>query len=853
MRVAAASILTIFFCLAGGIRPGDQTALANEAAGGSRTEAPVLEPCGTWLALERPSSPGLLFEPAARPGDGPLLRDSAHFRVHYAGAGLGAYADSILAAAEKAYTTLVAGLGFNPPPADGTNGGDSRTDIYIQPFASFPYLGRTMPEDWTASPYPNSCTSYIEMVDTLGLDLLLTTAAHEFFHVIQLGLDADENVSFLEMTAVWLEDIVYDDINAYRRYLPGFFSRPEKALFSFTYSNVVWAIYLAENFGNGIIRQIFETAAPAAGDDIQPASESVLGSYSTTLAEQFTAFTRWNFFTNVRDDGLHYQEGGSFPLVDLERTYDCLPVLSYVIGSLSRPGKLACNYYLIHGNAHTDTLRVGLMPEWWATSILTSTRFFPGETSTVQFTYPPSTAGPVPYDEPRWEEADSLLLIYNIYTSVQSSNSYGFSIHPLPTEPPGPPYLLVLDRDGCRRPFDGTGDDFSILAGQDYPYASELAGLAVRFALSDTLPADLSRCDAVFVIGGYDGAGVDLQAAELETLMTYMDSGGDIYLESNRLGSWLDPGQGSPSPPEELFWSYFGCDFLPGDTMTTGNVSAWQTRAGSALGAFSFDYDWGSPADDRVGELLPTTADTLAVDQSGRVRAVLQAGANESFRIHSTVLLGASTGAELGSSRASYLYRILEVLQSKVSALAVSAVEVSSAGGRVRLSGTIEGYAGERITLIRTDPAAASAEVRRPVDIRIQGRQGRFEVSDSPPAGHSFVYRLVAGIDGTGRVLWQGEVIVAASAPALGPVYPNPSRGAFSLVVESAETVQGWFRIFDAAGRQIYAQRRFLSPGQNELQFGGRDAAGRRLSSGVYFIRLDTPTASFQRKVIVLR
>ena len=853
MRISPVSILFLLLSLAGSDRPDAQPAFTERASSGSQALTRQPEPCGTWQVLQAKAGLGLQWEPAARPDSDSLMINSAHFRVHYNDHGLDEYADSILAAAEKAYATLITDLGYITPPSDGTNGGDSRTDIYIRPYTVFPHLGRTMPEDWRAVPYPNSYTSYIELVDTLGLDLLLTTTAHEFFHVIQVGYDLDEKVSFLELTAVWLEDVVYDDINAYRRYLPNFFSRPEKALFSHIYSNVVWAIYLAENFGNGVIREIFETAAATSGDDILPASESVLSGYGTSFADQFVTFTRWNFYTGARDDGLHYQEGTSFPLVEIERTYDCLPVLNYVIGMLSKPGKLACNYYLFHGNAHTDTLRVDLIPEWWATSILTSTRFFPGETSTIQFTYQPSTSGPVPYNEPRWPEADSLLLIYNIDSSILSSNSYGFSVYPLPTEPPTPSYVLILDRDGCRRPFDGINDDFGSLAGQDYAYAAALAEQSIRFALSDTIPADLSRCDAIFVIGGYDGEGVDLQTAELETLMTFMDRGGDVCLESNRLGDWIDPAQGSPTASEEAFWNYFGCDFLPGDTMTTGNVTAWQTPAGSALGAFSFNYDGGSPADDFVGELVPTTADTLAVDQSGRVRAVFRAGVGESFRIHSTVLLGASTGTGIGSSRESYLYRILEIFESTVSALAVSHVELSTSGGRVILTGTIEGYTGEPLSLVRTRPAAGANEVRLPVVVRALNGAVQFEVSDIPPAGYTYAYRLEAGTGGTGRVLWQGKVTVDTSTPALKLVYPNPSRGAFSLVVESAETSPGWFRIYNAAGRQIYAQRRVLSPGRNEIRFEGLDGSGHRLASGVYFIRLETPAASFQKKIIVLR
>ena len=51
-------------------------------------------------------------------------------------------------------------------------------------------------------------------------DSLRVTAAHEFFHAIQFNYDTTDDDWFMEGTAVWVEDQVYDGINDYLNYLP---------------------------------------------------------------------------------------------------------------------------------------------------------------------------------------------------------------------------------------------------------------------------------------------------------------------------------------------------------------------------------------------------------------------------------------------------------------------------------------------------------------------------------------------------------------------------------------------------------------------------------------------------------
>ena len=45
------------------------------------------------------------------------------------------------------------------------------------------------------------------------LENLQVTAAHEFFHAVQFAYDAVDDQWFMESTATWMEDEIYDDVN----------------------------------------------------------------------------------------------------------------------------------------------------------------------------------------------------------------------------------------------------------------------------------------------------------------------------------------------------------------------------------------------------------------------------------------------------------------------------------------------------------------------------------------------------------------------------------------------------------------------------------------------------------------
>jgi flagellar hook assembly protein FlgD len=61
------------------------------------------------------------------------------------------------------------------------------------------------------------------------------------------------------------------------------------------------------------------------------------------------------------------------------------------------------------------------------------------------------------------------------------------------------------------------------------------------------------------------------------------------------------------------------------------------------------------------------------------------------------------------------------------------------------------------------------------------------------------------------------------------------------------------FRVFDAQGRQMRAdQLGALAAGDHVWEWNGRDAGGRDVGAGVYFVRLQAGSAMLTRKTFRL-
>ena len=143
------------------------------------------------------------------------------------------YVDRVLATVEHVHDVYV-GAGYREPKSDGPIGGGSNlTDIYLANLGTGLY-GYCAPE---GSGSARDRKAYCVLDDDYTgfprtqLENVQVTAAHEYFHAVQYAYDATEASWFMEATATWAEDEVYDAVNDNVQYLrAGQIGRPDLPL-----------------------------------------------------------------------------------------------------------------------------------------------------------------------------------------------------------------------------------------------------------------------------------------------------------------------------------------------------------------------------------------------------------------------------------------------------------------------------------------------------------------------------------------------------------------------------------------------------------------------------------------------
>ncbi|MEE8575885.1 MAG: MXAN_6640 family putative metalloprotease, partial [candidate division Zixibacteria bacterium] len=278
-----------------------------------------------------------------------IVSPSGNFRIHYTNSGPNAvpsvdYVNSVAAIYDEVYAFLIDTLSYPPPPSDGDyDPAGDEFDVYLRDLGGI-YYGLTHLDDTITN---QSATTYQELDNDYDsqefpayagrpLDAVRVTCAHEFFHVVQFGMDYTEGTfSFqgpywMEMSAVWMEEAKYDHINDYYTYLPYFFEEPYTSIQRFSsevffelhpYASVVYPLFLSERFDRDYIREIWSQCVVLGvrSDDFLEAADYVIdsatgGAYS--FASTFHEFTVWNYFTGSRavmaPDGFGYSEADAY-------------------------------------------------------------------------------------------------------------------------------------------------------------------------------------------------------------------------------------------------------------------------------------------------------------------------------------------------------------------------------------------------------------------------------------------------------------------------------------------------------------------------------------------------------------
>lgn len=132
---------------------------------------------------------------------------------------------------------------------------------------------------------------------------------------------------------------------------------------------------------------------------------------------------------------------------------------------------------------------------------------------------------------------------------------------------------------------------------------------------------------------------------------------------------------------------------------------------------------------------------------------------------------------------------------------------------------------------------------------------------DTVEEGWLYYYR-VSAVDDAGNESWRvspemttdSEPDAMPRAALLHQNVPNPFNPATIIRFELAVRARVRLAVFDVQGRLIRTLvDSELPAGGNEILWNGRDDRDRRVASGVYFYRLETPAAALSRKMVLMR
>jgi hypothetical protein len=145
------------------------------------------------------------------------------------------YVERARSALHHVHKTYVS-AGYQRPLSDGGIEGGPQTDVYLADVGDSGLYGYCVADD--ANPEGKRAEGGYCVLDNdyarrqfstnRPVENLRVTAAHEYFHAVQFGYDLGEDFWFMEATATWAEDEVYDSVNDNIQYLPaGPLGRPD--------------------------------------------------------------------------------------------------------------------------------------------------------------------------------------------------------------------------------------------------------------------------------------------------------------------------------------------------------------------------------------------------------------------------------------------------------------------------------------------------------------------------------------------------------------------------------------------------------------------------------------------------
>ena len=113
---------------------------------------------------------------------------------------------------------------------------------------------------------------------------------------------------------------------------------------------------------------------------------------------------------------------------------------------------------------------------------------------------------------------------------------------------------------------------------------------------------------------------------------------------------------------------------------------------------------------------------------------------------------------------------------------------------------------------------------------------------------------LVRLYQGVGHMVGVDPDEVPVLAARLGPAYPNPFNPRVDIPFEVAADDHVRISVYDTSGRLVAVLVNDTRPaGGHVVTWHGADGSGRRMPSGVYLVRLESPSSTDSGKLVLLR
>ena len=246
--------------------------------------------------------------------DNNIISPSGSFMIHYDNYydGIDDYAYSVAIAADSSRKVIVEIMNFRSEVQDD----DGLYDIYIEQLPNGSY-GWNCPDGDLGKSWVEIDDDYIGTgYSTSGLDAMKISVAHEYFHAIQRSYKPipGQNSFFYELSSIWIEDIVYPEINDYiffSQYGDDYFLDPEKNMNDYNgYGLGLYGHYMNFEFDNQIMQRIWEDFSLMDSDDeteyVFNAIDNVLNNqdfgYNSSFAQTWLDFNSKNIFNGYFED-----------------------------------------------------------------------------------------------------------------------------------------------------------------------------------------------------------------------------------------------------------------------------------------------------------------------------------------------------------------------------------------------------------------------------------------------------------------------------------------------------------------------------------------------------------------------